>query len=88
MEKQRIRHSVFMGEEIWDKVSNTYKAEGFRTHSEFIEMAIIHYCAYLASNNTDDFLPKLIGQVATMLMAATDITAVMMMAVIQVLGTM
>ena len=63
MEKQRIRHSVFMGEEIWDKVSNTYKAEGFRTHSEFIEMAIIHYCAYLASNNTDDFLPKLIGQV-------------------------
>lgn len=46
--------------DVLNKVKEMYVDAGCRSQSEFIEKAIRFYCAYLSTQDTDEYLPELI----------------------------
>ena len=57
MENERKKHTIFLNDEVWDLIRDNYKSKA-KSYSEFIELGMKFYCAYLAANNAGEFLPE------------------------------
>ena len=62
MEKdsKKVKFGLVLTPETFEKVEQLYKSDNAEFRSEFIERAIIFYCAYLSSENYSDYLPKVV----------------------------
>ena len=62
MEKdsKKVKFGLVLTPETFEKVEQLYKSDNAEFRSEFIERAIIFYCAYLSSENYSDYLPKIV----------------------------
>lgn len=58
----KTRHTVWLPEDIWDKVESHYQADNCSTKNEYIEKAIRFYTGYLNAKNASDYLPRLISE--------------------------
>lgn len=58
----KTRHTVWLPEDIWDKVESHYQADNCSTKNEYIEKAIRFYTDYLNAKNASDYLPRLISE--------------------------
>lgn len=61
MKMPKERHTVWLSEEVWNKVKQFYRQDNCTTYNEFIEKAINFYCGYLETKNAADFLPELLS---------------------------
>ena len=57
---KKTKYGVYLAPETMEKVEQLYKSDNAEFRSEFIERAIIFYCAYLSSENYSDYLPKVV----------------------------
>ncbi len=58
----KARHTVWLPDDIWDKVEGHYQADNCSTKNEYIEKAIRFYTGYLNAKNASDYLPRLISE--------------------------
>ena len=58
----KARHTVWLPEDIWDKVESHYQADNCSTKNEYIEKAIRFYTGYLNAQRANDYLPRLISE--------------------------
>lgn len=58
----KARHTVWLPEDIWDKVESHYQADNCSTKNEYIEKAIRFYTGYLNAQSASDYLPRLLSQ--------------------------
>ena len=58
----KTRHTVWLPEDIWDKVESHYQADNCSTKNEYIEKAIRFYTGYLNAQSASDYLPRLISE--------------------------
>ena len=59
---EKTRHTVWLPENIWDKVESHYQADNCSTKNEYIEKAIRFYTGYLNAQRANDDLPRLLSQ--------------------------
>lgn len=59
---EKARHTVWLPEDIWDKVESHYQADNCSTKNEYIEKAIRFYTGYLNAQRANDYLPRLISE--------------------------
>ena len=59
---QKNKHTLYLSDETWENIEKQIKADNFKSSSEFVEMAAIHYLAYLATENSVDFMPRYVNQ--------------------------
>ncbi len=59
---EKARHTVWLPDDIWNKVESHYQADNCSTKNEYIEKAIRFYTGYLNAQNTSDYLPRLISE--------------------------
>ena len=59
-ESKKVKFGLVLTPETFEKVEQLYKSDNAEFRSEFIERAIIFYCAYLSSENYSDYLPKIV----------------------------
>ncbi len=60
---EKARHTVWLPDDIWNKVESHYQADNCSTKNEYIEKAIRFYTDYLNAQNTSDYLPCLISEI-------------------------
>lgn len=58
----KTRHTVWLPENIWDKVESHYQADNCSTKNEYIEKALRFYTGYLNAQRANDYLPRLISE--------------------------
>lgn len=58
----KTRHTVWLPEDIWDKVESHYQTDNCSTKNEYIEKAIRFYTGYLNAKSANDYLPRLISE--------------------------
>lgn len=59
---EKTRHTVWLPENIWDKVERHYQTDNCSTKNEYIEKAIRFYTGYLNAQSASDYLPRLLSQ--------------------------
>ena len=59
---EKARHTVWLPEDIWDKVESHYQTDNCSTKNEYIEKAIRFYTGYLEAQSASDYLPRLISE--------------------------
>ena len=40
---QKNKHTLYLSDETWENIEKQIKADNFKSSSEFVEMAAIHY---------------------------------------------
>ena len=53
-EKKKV--GLYLDEKTYQEVKDTYKKEGSRSLTEFMEKAVLHYLGYINSNRMTDYL--------------------------------
>ena len=61
-EKKKV--GLYLDEKTYQEVKDTYKKEGSRSLTEFMEKAVLHYLGYINSNRMTDYLSPTISQLA------------------------
>ncbi len=56
------KHTVWLSDDIWDKVESHYQTDNCTTRNEYIEKAIRFYTGYLHAKKSSDYLPRLISE--------------------------
>ena len=59
-ESKKVKFGLVLTPETFEKVEQLYKSDNAEFRSEFIERAIIFYCAYLSADDYRDYLPKIV----------------------------
>ena len=59
----KTRHTVWLPEDIWDKVESHYQADNCSTKNEYIEKAIRFYTGYLETERADLYLPSVLSEI-------------------------
>lgn len=59
----KARHTVWLPDDIWDKVESHYQADNCSTKNEYIEKAIRFYSGYLDAAGADEYLPRVLADV-------------------------
>ncbi len=59
---EKARHTVWLPDDIWNKVESHYQADNCSTKNEYIEKAIRFYTDYLNAQNASNYLPHLISE--------------------------
>lgn len=57
------RHTIWLPDDIWDKVESHYQTDNCSTKNEYVEKAINFYTGYLNAQKASDYLPRLISEV-------------------------
>lgn len=63
MGENRHRHTVWMGDNVWDQVESHYQADNCSTKNEYIEKAIQFYSGYLDAERADEYLPRVLSDI-------------------------
>ena len=63
MGENRHRHTVWMGDAVWEQVESHYQKDNCSTKNEYIEKAIRFYSGYLDVKGADDYLPRVLSDV-------------------------
>lgn len=58
----KTRHTVWLPEDIWDKVESHYQADNCSTKIEKAIMSTRFYTGYLNAQSASDYLPRLLSQ--------------------------
>ncbi len=54
------RYTVWLSEELIDKINKSYKQLGFRTKNDLVEEAVIFYLGYLSQKENRDFYSSVV----------------------------
>lgn len=63
MDEEKARHTVWLTNEAWEQVKNSYRADNCTTQNEYVEKAIRFYTGYLRARDTGAFLPRVLADV-------------------------
>ena len=55
--KEKLRLSIYLYPETYEKVKELYKKDGCIFHSQFVEKALRFYIGYLTANDDSSYLP-------------------------------
>lgn len=62
MKNERERHTVWLGNDVWNIVKAHYRKDNCTTQNEYIEKAIRFYTGYLDPQNADAYLLRVLAQ--------------------------
>ena len=63
MDEEKARHTVWLTNEAWEQVKNSYRADNCTTQNEYVEKAIRFYTGYLRARDSGAFLPRVLSDV-------------------------
>ncbi len=63
MKSEKARHTVWLTNEAWEQVKNSYRADNCSTQNEYVEKAIRFYTGYLSARDTGAYLPRVLADV-------------------------
>ena len=63
MKTDKARHTIWLNEDAWSQVENSYTKDNCTTRNEYIEKAIRFYTGYLNTQNAVSYLPRILADV-------------------------
>ena len=63
MKTNKARHTIWLNEDAWSQVEDSYTKDNCTTRNVYIEKAIRFYTGYLNTQNAASYLPRLLSDV-------------------------
>lgn len=63
MASDKKRYAIYVSEETMEIAEEDYKAQGYKSRSEYIENAILFYNGFLHATHAQYYLPRVLGSV-------------------------
>ena len=63
MENEKAKHTIWLTNETWEQVKNSYRADNCSTQNEYVEKAIRFYTGYRSALDAGAFLPRVLADV-------------------------
>lgn len=63
MTSEKHKHTIFLTDEVWAEIQNSYHADGCTKLSEFVEKAVRFYLGYLKAKDAGEYLPRVLAEV-------------------------
>ena len=63
MKTDKSRHTIWLNEDAWSQVENSYTKDNCSTRNEYIEKAIRFYTGYLNTQDAASYLPRILSDV-------------------------
>ena len=63
MEENKHKHSMWLPDELWEEVKNTYRADGCSTINQFVDKGLRFYLGYLKVKDAGEYLPRVLAEV-------------------------
>lgn len=61
MDNGKSRHTIWLPDQLWEKVKSSYREENCSTQNEFVEKALEYYIGHLHAEQSQSFLPQTIS---------------------------